>query len=104
MVRNEMETTYGAHQVVAVNVVYDTNKIDSKLQRYDKLKSQLSDITDDYISKIKRHKTNIKRKQITLLPALATDWAKDQYKVGAKPVKVRLHTCLCFYMKDSVHK
>eukprot|EP00878_Enallax_costatus_P008398 GHUV01008778.1.p1 GENE.GHUV01008778.1~~GHUV01008778.1.p1 ORF type:complete len:750 (+),score=167.74 GHUV01008778.1:924-3173(+) len=88
MVRNEMETTYGADKVVAVNVVYDTNKVDPKLQRYDQLKSQLSDITDDFISKIKRRKTNIKRKQITLLPALATKWAKEKYQVGAKPVKV----------------
>lgn len=85
-----MVTTYGANRVAAVNVIYNTSKIDKKLQRYDQLKSQLSDITDDYISKIKRHKTNIKRKEMTLLPALATKWAKDKYKVGAKPVKVRV--------------
>lgn len=90
LVRHEMATTYGADKVVAVNVVRDTSKVDPMLTRYEQLKSQLTDITDDYISKIKRNKPDIKRKQVTLLPAMATKWAKERYNVGAKPVKVGL--------------
>lgn len=90
LVHNEMATTYGKDKVVAVNVVYDTAKVDPKLARYNTIKQQLTDITDDYIGKIKRNDTNIKRKQVTLLPALATKWAMDKYKVGVKPVKVCL--------------
>ena len=61
MVRNEMATTYGEPRVAAVNVVYNTAKLDPLLAKYDKSKSQLEDITDDYIGKLRRGKEIKKR-------------------------------------------
>eukprot|EP00882_Tetradesmus_deserticola_P002882 GHRQ01003064.1.p1 GENE.GHRQ01003064.1~~GHRQ01003064.1.p1 ORF type:complete len:380 (+),score=115.33 GHRQ01003064.1:197-1336(+) len=67
MVRNEMVTTYGASKVAAVNVVYDTSKLDPLLAKYDKSKGQLEDITDDYIGKLRRGAEIKKRKEVRAL-------------------------------------
>ncbi|WIA16520.1 hypothetical protein OEZ85_013198 [Tetradesmus obliquus] len=88
MVRNEMATTYGEPKVAAVNVVYNTAKLDPLLAKYDKSKSQLEDITDDYIGKLRRGKEIKKRKEVSLLPAITPKWAKERYNVGTKAVKV----------------
>eukprot|EP00882_Tetradesmus_deserticola_P001118 GHRQ01001211.1.p1 GENE.GHRQ01001211.1~~GHRQ01001211.1.p1 ORF type:complete len:784 (+),score=334.19 GHRQ01001211.1:817-3168(+) len=88
MVRNEMVTTYGASKVAAVNVVYDTSKLDPLLAKYDKSKGQLEDITDDYIGKLRRRAEIKKRKQVSLMPALTPKWAKERYHVGTSSVKV----------------
>jgi GTP1/Obg family GTP-binding protein len=64
MVHNEMTTTYGASHVAAVNVVYNTSKLDPLLAKYDKSKGQLEDITDDYIGKLRRGQEIKKRKQV----------------------------------------
>lgn len=88
MVRNEMATTYGEPKVAAVNVVYNTAKLDPLLAKYDKSKRQLEDITDDYIGKLRRGKEIKKRKEVSLLPAITPKWAKERYNVGTKAVKV----------------
>jgi GTP1/Obg family GTP-binding protein len=64
MVHNEMTTTYGTSHVAAVNVVYNTSKLDPLLAKYDKSKGQLEDITDDYIGKLRRGQEIKKRKQV----------------------------------------
>ncbi len=46
---------YGASHVAAVNVAYDVTQLDKLLTQYDKAKGQLTDITDDYVGRI-RHK------------------------------------------------
>jgi GTP1/Obg family GTP-binding protein len=64
MVRNEMVTTYGEPKVAAVNVVYNTSKLDPLLAKYNKSKGQLEDITDDYIGKLRRGQEIKKRKEV----------------------------------------
>eukprot|EP00879_Flechtneria_rotunda_P004428 GHRR01004679.1.p1 GENE.GHRR01004679.1~~GHRR01004679.1.p1 ORF type:complete len:579 (+),score=136.57 GHRR01004679.1:246-1982(+) len=89
MVRDEMQTIYGAQGVAAVNVVADTRKVEPVLAKYDATKGKLEDITNDIIGKLKRKEQHkIKRKQVTLLPAITPQWAKDKYHVAAKSVKV----------------
>jgi hypothetical protein len=48
MVRAEMERTYGADNVVAVNVVGDTRKLDPLLAKYEATKQQLDDLNSNY--------------------------------------------------------
>lgn len=88
MVRREMEATYGAGSIASVNVVSDTRKLDPLLRKYDATKTQLTDLNEDYIGKIKRGVEVKKRKQVSLLPALAPKWAKEKYSVSTKTVKV----------------
>ncbi|KAI8468680.1 MAG: hypothetical protein J3K34DRAFT_426590 [Monoraphidium minutum] len=90
MVSDEFTAVYGGSHVAAVNPVYDTAKIEPLVNKYNAAKSQLSDIVDDYIGKLRRKSPvdPAKRKQVTLLPALTPAWAKEKYSVGAKPVKV----------------
>ncbi|KAF6257823.1 hypothetical protein COO60DRAFT_1521842 [Scenedesmus sp. NREL 46B-D3] len=88
MVHNEMATTFGEAKVAAVNVVYNTSKLDPLLAKYDKSKGQLEDLTDDYIGKLRRRSEIKKRKQVSLLPAITPKWAKERYHVGTSSVKV----------------
>ena len=64
MVEREVKAVYGASHVGAVNVVYDTTRVEPLLAKYDAQKIALTDITDDYVGKIKRRKEIKKRKQV----------------------------------------
>jgi len=91
MVEHEVKTVYGASHVGAVNLVYDTTKVEPLLAKYDAQKIALTDITDDYVGKLKRRKEIKKRKQVSLNAALAPAWAKEKYNIGlsgAKSAKV----------------
>lgn len=90
MVSDEFKATHGEAHVAAVNPVYATAKVDPLVAKYTASKTALSDILDDYIGKLRRRVAidPAKRKQVTLLPALAPAWAKEKYSVGVKPVKV----------------
>lgn len=48
LVRREMERTYGADKVAAVNVVTDTRKLDPLLNKYNASKQKLDDLTSNY--------------------------------------------------------
>lgn len=63
MVRHEMEATYGAQRINAVNMVRDTRKLEPLLKKYEVTKRKLEDLNDDYIGKLRR-KQPIKRKQV----------------------------------------
>ena len=73
MVEREMNTLFPG-DVQSVHVVYDTAKLDSLVEEYEKIHSNLTDLLDDYTSKKRRHK-KFKRKTVRppcLLPYRAS--------------------------------
>ena len=62
MVEREFATLFSG-DVESVHVVYDTAKLDTLVEEYEKLHGNLTDLLDDYTSKKRRHK-KFKRKQV----------------------------------------
>lgn len=55
--------------VQSVHVVYDTAKLDSLVEEYEKIHGNLTDMLDDYTSKKRRHK-KFKRKTVRPAPSV----------------------------------
>ena len=67
MVEREMHTLFPG-DVQSVHVVYDTAKLDSLVEEYEKIHGNLTDLLDDYTSKKRRHK-KFKRKTVRPAPS-----------------------------------
>jgi hypothetical protein len=98
MVEREVKAVYGASHVAAVNVVYDTTQVEPLLAKYDAQKLTLTDITDDYVGKLKRRKTIKKRKQVCIEFAcrMGYKWQTNKAK------SCHMRTVLCCWLAGMV--
>lgn len=76
MVRNEYDELFEG-DVASVNIVYNTNSLDSLVQQYDTGIRDLEDLIDDYASQKTRDKT-VKRKQVKLFGLCRTHSRKKE--------------------------
>lgn len=86
-VEAEMKDVYGASHVAAVNPAYDTGKLAPLVAKYEAAKQNLTDITSDYVGKIRRKQEIKQRKELTLRPMFADKWTKETFNV-TKATKV----------------
>ncbi|KAK9840790.1 hypothetical protein WJX81_004889 [Elliptochloris bilobata] len=84
MVEREMAALFPG-DVQSVHSVYDTAKLDSLTEEYEKLHGNLTDLLDDYTSKKRRHK-KFKRKTTRVVGVKYGQWGREKY--GVSPAKV----------------
>ncbi|GMH37685.1 hypothetical protein BSKO_05558 [Bryopsis sp. KO-2023] len=97
-VTSEFREVYPDGEIVSVCMVRNQSELEPLVARYDALKRNLEDISDDWISKLRRKKTIKPNKmQVRLIPIKEGAWAREKY--GAKPTKVDKLTFLVDSLK-----
>lgn len=85
--------------VDGANIINDTSALEPIVAQYDKTKQQLEDLTDHYISLMRRNK-KIKKKTTKIIPATLGEWAVEAFGQSTLPINVDL---LEFQIKKLQH-